>query len=77
MKQAFRDMFASKKFLVALTAVLVAIGAKVGLNVGNDVLLPVVALVASYIVGQGIADSGKEKAKVDAKAAEVDRMIGE
>ncbi|NRB12202.1 MAG: hypothetical protein HRU44_03105 [Candidatus Thalassarchaeum sp.] len=65
MKQAFKDMFASKKFLVAITAVLVSVGAKVGLNVGNDVLLPVVVLVASYIVGQGIADAGKEKAKIE------------
>ena len=65
MKQAFKDMCASKKFLVAITAVLVSVGAKVGLNVGNDVLLPVVVLVASYIVGQGIADAGKEKAKIE------------
>ena len=65
MKQAFKDMFASKKFLVAITAVLVSVGAKVGLNVGNDVLQPVVVLVASYIVGQGIADAGKEKAKIE------------
>ena len=65
MKQAFKDMFASKKLLVAITAVLVSVGAKVGLNVGNDVLLPVVVLVASYIVGQGIADAGKEKAKIE------------
>ncbi len=65
MKQAFKDMFASKKFLVAITAVLVSVGAKVGLNVANDVLLPVVVLVASYIVGQGIADAGKEKAKIE------------
>ena len=65
MTQAFKDMFASKKFLVAITAVLVSVGAKVGLNVANDVLLPVVVLVASYIVGQGIADAGKEKAKIE------------
>ena len=65
MKQALKDMFASKKFLVAITAVLVSVGAKVGLNVANDVLLPVVVLVASYIVGQGIADAGKEKAKIE------------
>ena len=65
MKQAFKDMFASKKFLVAITAVLISDGAKVGLNVANDVLLPVVVLVASYIVGQGIADAGKEKAKIE------------
>ena len=67
MKQALKDLLASKKFLVTLAAILVYVGGKLGLNLTTDQLMPVLALLASFVVGQGVADMGKEKAKVDSK----------
>ena len=49
-------MLGSKKFLTALVAAIAA-----GFGIPEEALLPLVA----YIVGQGIADNGKERAKVE------------
>ena len=65
MKQAILDMFKSKKFLAALASVLVAVGAKVGWNITTEELLPILSPLMAYIVGQGIADNGKERAKIE------------
>lgn len=62
MRNAIVTMCGSKKFLTAIAGVLVVVLEEVGLPVSEEALLPIVA----YIVGQGIADHGKERAKVEA-----------
>lgn len=62
MWKAIRDLFASKKFLVTLAGAVVAALGKLGLAVPPELVADVVALVAAYVVGQGLADWGKSRA---------------
>lgn len=64
MLAVLKELFASKKFIVMLAAVVVAIASKLGLAIDQDVSAQVIALAGAYVVGQGIADHGKEAAKV-------------
>ena len=66
MKKALKDLFASKKFLAALTGGIIWVAGKVGFGLSAATVGPVGALLAVFIVGQGIADTGKEKAKIEA-----------
>ena len=61
MDNAIKTMFGSKKFLAALAAVLLIVLAEAGVPIHEDVLIPLVA----YIIAQGIADFGKERAKAE------------
>ena len=64
-----KDAFASKKFLATvLGAVVVALGSVFGLS--EDQTAKVAGMVGAYILGQGLADQGKEKAKQEAKLAQ-------
>ncbi len=56
MGQAIKAMLSSKKFLTALAGAVAA-----GFGIPEEALVPLVA----YVVGQGIADHGKERAKVE------------
>lgn len=64
-----KSVLTSKKAIAALAAIaavlLVPVLAKVGLVLSEDQIEHFVAVVAAYLVGQGIADHGKEKAKVE------------
>ena len=64
-----KDLFSSKKFLVMLAGIVVMIADKIGLNLDPDLVNKMLGLMGAYIIGQGIADHGKEKAKVEAAAA--------
>lgn len=70
MKQALKDLLTSKKFLVMLAAILVWAAGKAGLNLTTEQLLPVLVAMATYIVGQGLADFGKEAEKEKTKRDE-------
>ncbi len=67
MINTFKDMFTSKKFLTALTTAVTA------LATGH----PQAALAAAlaYVVGQGIADHGKEAAKISAVAQKAASVV--
>jgi len=75
MWNAFRDVLVelagSKKFLVFVATAIALGAAKLGWNVSESTVEQFVALVVAYLVGQGIADHGKEAAKqsaiIDAK----------
>lgn len=60
-----KQLLSSKKAVATLVAVLVWVGGRFGLDVSAEDLAPIVALIAAYVVGQGIADHGKEAAKVE------------
>lgn len=59
MKTTLTDLFTSKKFLAALTAVLVYVAGRFGFDVDTAVLDRILAALLVYIGAQGIADHGK------------------
>jgi hypothetical protein len=64
-----RQLLASKKFIVMTAAAVVAIASKLGLDLDPHLVQLLVYLAIAFIVGQGIADHGKEAAKIVAAAA--------
>ncbi len=61
-----KELFKSKKFLAAIAgAAVVVLNKAIGLEIPETDVLKILGVVASYIVGQGIADHGKEKAKIE------------
>lgn len=69
MSQALKDLLSSKKFLVAVLSIVVWAIGKAGLSLTVEQLLPIVGPLWVYIFGQGLADLGKEKAKVEAESS--------
>ena len=67
MWEALKGVLSSKKALMAFVSILVWVVAKTGLEYDAADILPIVAPLWAYIFGQGLADLGKEKAKVDAE----------
>jgi hypothetical protein len=65
-KKLIAWLLASKK-VTALLAGLLLLGAKrLGLDIAGAEIEEALALLGAYLVGQGIADAGKERAKIDA-----------
>jgi hypothetical protein len=62
-----RELLTSKKFVAVLIASVVWLGGYVGLDLDPMAVAPVVGAIIAYILGQGLADHGKEAAKVTAK----------
>lgn len=60
------EILLSKKFQAALLAILLVIlGEGFGVHLEQDTLMALMAPVVAYILGQGIADHGKEAEKVN------------
>ena len=57
MKDMLKTLLTSKKFLVAVVACVVWLAGKFGASLSSEELLPAVAPLWAYILGQGIADS--------------------
>lgn len=69
MKKALLDLVTSKKFLTALTAIIVYVAGRSGFGVDTAVLDRIYAALLVYVGAQGIADNGKSAAQVAAGAA--------
>lgn len=54
------DLLKSKKFQMAIAGVIVVIVTSFVPEVDKDALTQIVGLIIAYIVGQGLADFGKE-----------------
>lgn len=68
MKKIAISLLSSKKFLALLVTLLVLVATrKLGLDeeTATELAREIVALAAAYMVGQGVADHGKEKAKIE------------
>ena len=65
MKQALKDMLGSKKATAMIVGFLVGLGGKYGLDLPPEELTAILSPVLAYILGQGIADVGKEKARIE------------
>jgi hypothetical protein len=70
MWQAFKTaaigILSSKKAVMGIAGALAAGAMKLGWNVDSETVLLVVGPIVAAIVGQGVADLGKEAAKSDA-----------
>lgn len=83
MKEAFAAMLGSKKMLTgviaSVTSFLLVTAGKYGVVLDQESALLLVkivlALSAAVILGQGAADFGKEKAKIDAVLAEQAKQV--
>lgn len=65
-----RAMFRSKKLTTAIaSALLVILNDRLHLGVDHETTMEFVAIIGAYVVGQGIADAGKERAKLEATSA--------
>ena len=62
------ELFKSKKFQASLVGLIVALVGEIGLNLDEQALLTVLSPILTFIVGQAMADIGKEKAKAEVKA---------
>lgn len=68
MMNTLKDAFTSKKFLATVIgAVVIALASALGLS--EEQATKVAAMICAYIIGQSVADVGKEKAKVEASLA--------
>ena len=65
MLQALKGMLGSKKAIAMVVGLLVSIGGKYGLEIPTQELTAVLSPLLVYIAGQGIADIGKEKARIE------------
>ena len=64
-----KDAFTSKKFLATVIgAVVVALGSALGLS--EDQATKVAMMICTYVLGQSVADAGKEKEKIKAAVAD-------
>lgn len=61
-----KEILKSKKALIALLSAVVYAAGRFGLDLDRDELLGVVTPLWAYVLGQGIADAGKEAAKLKA-----------
>jgi len=68
LKPIFKALFGSKKFLALLAGVLVWALSLAGVAIPKESVIEFLGLVGAYIIGQGIADRGKEAVKEIAKA---------
>ena len=65
MIKAFKAMLQSKKAIAMIGGVLAGILGKYGLEIPAADLTAILSPVIAYIVGQGVADVGKEKARME------------
>ena len=63
-----KSLFSSKKFVAMITGVVATLVGKIGWDVPTETINQVVALVGTYVIGQGVADHGKHRpAAVESK----------
>lgn len=59
-KRTVKSMLLSKKFIMAVMGIVVVVLGHFGIDLNEDQIQMIVGLVMTYIIGQGIADAGKE-----------------
>ena len=65
MTQAIKDMLGSKKAIAMIVGLVVSFAGKYALQLPTEELAAVLSPVLAYILGQGVADVGKEKARIE------------
>lgn len=69
-KPVLAQIFTSKKALYTLAGIIVWLLAKAGVILSEDAVLPILGAIGVLVLGQGMADFGKEGAKEAGKTAE-------
>jgi hypothetical protein len=69
MKATILEMLTSKKFLAAAISAIVYLAGRFGWHVDSTQLMPAVAPLWAYVLGQGLADQGKSAAQIVADNA--------
>ena len=59
-----KDMLGSKKAVAMIAGLIVSVAGKYGLELPIEELTALLSPILAYIVGQGLADVGKERAKL-------------
>ena len=67
-KPVLGQILKSKKALALISGGIIWALAQAGIVASPEQILPVLGLISAYILGQGVADVGKEKAKIEAAA---------
>ena len=67
-EKMFMGLITSKKFVAAFASLVVAIAAKIGFDLEPGEIIAILSGPTAYIVGQGVADHGKERAKAEAQS---------
>ena len=65
--KAIREMLRSKKAVATISGIVVVLLTEL-LGVEGEIALAIAGLVATYVLGQGLADAGKEALKVTTEA---------
>jgi hypothetical protein len=63
-----KQYLTSKKAVATLAGIVLVVGKSLGVSLPEDEVTKIIALLAAYIVGQGIADAGKSKAQLITEA---------
>lgn len=64
-KPLLAQVFTSKKALATMAGVVVALLGKLGVQLPLEVTISILGLIGTYVIGQGIADNGKEAVKAE------------
>ena len=72
MPVVLRDMLGSKKAIAMIAGLVVSCVGKYGLDLPTEELTAVLSPILAYVLGQGVADVGKEKARLGVCAVEID-----
>ena len=75
-KPVLGQILSSKKALALIAGAIVWALAQAGVAANPSDVLPLLGFVASYMLGQGIADHGKERAKVIAESVASEAALG-
>ncbi|HEX5704847.1 MAG TPA: hypothetical protein VFX97_16740 [Pyrinomonadaceae bacterium] len=68
-KQMLGELATSKKFMAMIVGVIVAAGAKYGLDLDPAMVNGILALFVAYILGQGLQGFNKDAARIAAVSA--------
>lgn len=64
-KPLLAQVFTSKKALATMAGVVVALLGKLGVTLPLEMTVSILGLIGAYVIGQGIADNGKEAVKAE------------
>ena len=64
MWDAIRTMLGSKKAIAAIAGVVVVLAGRIGLDLPTESIAEIVGLIIAYVLGQGLADIGKEADRI-------------
>ena len=67
-----KELLQSKKFAVTMTSVIIWLVGRLGFDLSEDILLPVITSLTALVVGIALQDVGKEKARILTEAAASD-----